>query len=343
MAKPTWKGLGATMDDVASMAGVTKMTVSRVLRQPERVHPDTRARVSDAIAHLGYIPNRVAGSLTRGRSGLVAAIVPTFRHSLFADTLEGVADGLAQSGIGLIVAASSYRSNLEEMQIRAVLERRPDALVLTGLTHTAEARALLLRVGIPIVETWESRETPIDMAVGFSNREAARAMILALAQAGYRRIAFVNGPSDTNERARHRAVGYAEAVAEAGLECLPVHVVETEERIRPETGAAALTALLRDDPAIDAVFFTSDIYAVGALQACRERGVDVPGRLGIAGFHDLDVGRIVTPQLTTVHVPALEIGQRTAQLILARLDGRADGDLRHEFPFRIVIRGSTRH
>lgn len=335
-------GLGATMDDVAALAGVTKMTVSRVLRQPDRVRPETRARVARAIDRLGYIPNRVAGSLTRGRSGLVAAIVPTLRHSLFADTLEGIGQVLAERGIGLIVAASSYRPEVEEMQIRAVLEQRPDALVLTGLTHTPDARALLEGVGIPVVETWESRDTPIDIAVGFSNRDAARAMTLSLIEAGYRRIAFVNGPSDTNERARHRAEGYADAVAEHGLPSLPVHIVAPEEPIRPETGAEALSALLARDPAIDAVFFTSDIYAVGALLACRERGIPVPDRLGIAGFHDLDAARIVSPQLTTVHVPALEIGQKTGAVIAARLDGLPPTLTQHEFPFRIVQRESTR-
>ncbi|HEX4765516.1 MAG TPA: LacI family DNA-binding transcriptional regulator [Lichenihabitans sp.] len=341
-AKPDRKGLGATMTDVAALAGVTKMTVSRVLRQPERVHPDTRARVALAIERLGYIPNQVAGSLTRGRSGLVAAIVPTLRHSLFADTLEGVGDVLAESGIGLIVAASSYRADVEEMQIRAMLERRPDALVLTGLTHTAEIRTLLETVGIPVVETWESSDAPIDMAVGFSNREAARRMTLALVEAGYRRIVFVNGPSETNERARHRAAGYGQAMVESGLDALPVHIVRDEEAIRPETGATALLSLIKRDQAIDAVFFTSDIYAVGALLACRAHGLDVPERLGIAGFHDLDVGRIVTPQLTTVHVPALEIGQKAGEMIVARLNGRLVADRRHEFPFRIVMRSSTR-
>jgi LacI family gluconate utilization system Gnt-I transcriptional repressor len=340
--RPGRVGLGATMDDVAALAGVTKMTVSRVLRQPDRVHPETRARVTKAIDRLGYIPNRVAGSLTRGRSGLVAAIVPTLRHSLFADTLEGIGDVLAENGIGLIVAASSYRPDLEEMHIRAVLERRPDALVLTGLTHTPDARTLLQSVGIPVVETWESRDRPIDMAVGFSNREAAHAMTVALIESGYRRIAFVNGPSETNERALHRAQGYAEAIAAHGLPSLPVHVVEPEEPIRPETGAHALDALLAGDPSIDAVFFTSDVYAVGALLACRERGIAVPERIGIAGFHDLDVGRIVSPQLTTVHVPALEIGQKTGAVIAARLAGFPETVSVHEFPFRIVRRESTR-
>jgi LacI family gluconate utilization system Gnt-I transcriptional repressor len=159
---PTRTGLGATMADVAAIAGVTKMTVSRVLRHPELVRADTRKRILQAMGELGYVPNRLAGSLTAGRSGLVAAIVPTLRHSLFADTIEGMSDVLAGAGLDLIVANSRYRADVEESQIRTLLERRPDAIVLTGLTHTPEARQLLKSAGIPVVETWESTDQPID-------------------------------------------------------------------------------------------------------------------------------------------------------------------------------------
>ena len=335
-------GLEATMDDVAALAGVTKMTVSRVLRHPEKVRPGTRERVTHAMSQVGYIPNRMAGSLTAGRSGLVGAIVPTLRHSLFADTLEGIGDVLSEAGMDLVVASNGYRVDTEEAQIRAMLERRPDALVLTGLTHTGAARALLRTTGIPVVETWESDDEPVDMAVGFSNREAARAMTLALALAGYRRIAFVNGPSDIHERARHRAEGFGAGLAEAGLAELPVHVVRDEGFIRPETGARALTDLLARDPAIDAVFFTSDVYAVGAILACRSMEIQVPARLGVAGFHDLEMGRIVSPTLTTVHVPALEIGRQAGEMILTRLAGEPEPRPRRELPFAIVRRESTR-
>ncbi len=335
-------GLGATMGDVAALAGVTKMTVSRVLRHPDRVHPDTRHRVAEAIARLGYIPNRVAGGLTAGRSGLVAAIVPTLRHSLFAETLEGVADVLAAAGLGLIVTASSYRTDIEEAQIRAVLERRPDALVLTGLTHTKRARLLLRSVGIPVVETWESSDMPVDLAVGFSNRDAAEAMTRSLIQCGYRRIAFVNGPSQMNERARHRADGYRAAMTQGGLAPLPIHVVSDDASIRPEAGAQALAALLEAHPALDAVFFTSDVYAVGAVLFCHEHAIAVPEQLGIAGFHDLEIGRVVRPSLTTVRVPALEIGRASGELILSRLAGQPVASHPRELPFQIIQRESTR-
>ena len=335
-------GLAVTMADVAAVAGVTKMTVSRVLRRPERVHPETRGRILRVMDELGYIPNRMAGSLTAGRSGLVAAIVPTLRHSLFADTIEGLSDVLAEAGLDLIVASSRYRTDVEESQIRAMLERRPDAVALTGLTHTPEARLLLRATGVPVVETWEIADEPIDMVVGYSNRDAARAMTLALVQSGYRAIAFVNGPGEANERARHRAEGYRAALQAAGVEALPVAIVRDVGTIRIETGARALRKLLRDHPDIDAVFFTSDVYAVGAILECRKLGIAVPERLGIAGFHDLEMGRLVSPTLTTVHVPAMEIGRQTGRMILRRLAGENVPRPSQELAFRIVRRESTR-
>ncbi|HET7412665.1 MAG TPA: LacI family DNA-binding transcriptional regulator [Pararhizobium sp.] len=335
-------GFGATMAEVAELAGVTKMTVSRVLRQPEKVTPETRRRVSDAISRLGYVPNRLAGSLTAGSTGIVAAIVPTLRHSLFADTLEGISSVLSKAGLDLIVSSSAYRTDTEESQIRTIIERRPDGLILTGLTHTEAARRLLKAFAIPVVETWETGDEPIDMVVGYSNREAARAMTRRLLDAGYSRIVFVNGPSENNERARHRAEGYLAAMREAGLAPLPIHVVHDEDAILPETGARALRAVRKEMPEVDAVFFTSDVFAVGAIDACRALGLSVPADLGIAGFHDLEIGRVVTPALTTVQVPALEMGRRAGEMILARLSGASGTAEREELGFTIIERQSTR-
>jgi LacI family transcriptional regulator, gluconate utilization system Gnt-I transcriptional repressor len=336
----TWAGLGVTMADVAAVAGVTKMTVSRVLRHPERVRADTRDRILRVMGEIGYVPNRLAGNLTEGRSKIVVTIVPTLRHSLFADTIEGMSDVLSEAGLDLIVANSGYRADVEEKQIRAVLERRPDGIVLTGLTHTPQARRLLKSAGIPVVETWESADEPIDVAVGFSNREAAHAMTTALIKSGYRRIVFVNGPAKTNERARHRAEGYRAAMAEAGLRALPIEVVRDVGAILVETGGKMLRKLLRIKPVPDAVFFTSDIFAVGAILECRKLGVKIPYELGVAGFHDLEIGRLVSPTLTTVHVPALEIGRRAGQAIVDCLANRRGARI-EELPFRIVRREST--
>jgi LacI family transcriptional regulator, gluconate utilization system Gnt-I transcriptional repressor len=329
------------MADIAAIAGVTKMTVSRALREPDKVRPETRERVHAAARSVGYIPNRTAGSLTARSSGIVGVVVPTLRHSLFAETIEGISDVLAAAGVDLIVASSRYQTDAEEAQIRALLGRRPDAIVLTSLTHTRAARDLLRSAGIAVVETWETADEPIDMAVGFSNRDAAHAMTRELIRSGYRRIIFVNGPSAGNERARHRSEGYRAAMREADLPVSPVRIARDVGAIQPETGARIVRKLVADEPAIDAVFFTSDVYAVGAILECRKLGVAVPNRMGIAGFHDLELGRVVTPTLTTVHVPALEIGREAGRMILARLKDAEAKIPRSDLPFRIVVREST--
>ncbi|QIG47760.1 LacI family DNA-binding transcriptional regulator [Nordella sp. HKS 07] len=336
------RGFGPTMAEVAALASVTKMTVSRVLRQPEKVNPETRKRVSSAMLKLGYVPNRLAGSLTSGATGLIAAIVPTLRHSIFADVLEGLSDVISEAGLDLFVSFSSYRTDVEESQIRSILERRPDALMLTGLTHSKASRDILRNFGIPVIETWETAEEPIDMMVGYSNRDAAHAMTGELVRAGYRRIAFVNGSSAGNERARLRAEGYLAALQEAGLPALPIHVVEHDADIRPEIGARALIAVRQQTPDVDAIFFTSDIFAVGAILACREQGIDVPNTIGIAGFHDLEIGRVVSPTLTTVHVPATEMGRKAGHMLLARLSGGRSNISRQNLGFSIILRESAR-
>ena len=278
---------------------------------------------------MAYVPNRLAGGLTAGSSG------PS-RHradaapSIFADTLEGLSDVLTQAGLGLFVSSSAYQTDIEESQIRSLLERRPDAMVLTGLTHTTATRELLRGFGIPVVETWETGDQVVDMAVGYSNREAAHAMTAELIRSGYRRIAFVNGPMDTNERARHRAEGYQAAMAEAGLPALPIHVVRDEAAIVPETGARAIRALQHTAPDVDAVFFTSDVFAVGAILACREPASASP-TARIAGFTISRSGAWCRPR--SPPCPRSRWAARPG-MILARLAGSAP-HARHDLGFSV--------
>jgi LacI family gluconate utilization system Gnt-I transcriptional repressor len=335
------KGVHARMDDVAVLAGVTKMTVSRFLREPERVAPATRQRIGAAIAALGYLPNHVAGSLASHRTHIIAVLVPTIQHAVFADTIQGLADVCRGHGYHLMLADTDYSVANEDALIDAFLGRRPDAMVLTGITRSQSARARLASADIPVVETWELTDAPIDTVVGYSNEDAAYAMTRTLAGRGYRRIAFVSRPTEGNERTERREQGYRRAIAELGLPVLDVPAIGVSRSIVPEDGAAALLDLLGRDPAVDAVFFTNDVYAVGALAECRRRGIDVPHRLGIAGFHDLDIARMVSPTLTSVHVPAYEIGKQAAELLMRRLGGQPAGPRRVELPFTVAEREST--
>jgi LacI family transcriptional regulator, gluconate utilization system Gnt-I transcriptional repressor len=192
---------------------------------------------------------------------------------------------------------------------------------------------------VPVVETWELTNSPIDMVVGYSNEKAAHAMTAWLAERGYTRIAFVSGPSRTNERARRREVGYRRALKELSLPALRIFAIGAPSAPRVEDGAAILADVLTEKP--DAIFFTSDIYAVGAIQEAKRRGIAVPEDLGIAGFHDLPIASVIEPSLTTVHVPSREIGYIAGRNILARLGGEPAPQL-SAIPFSIVGRNSTK-
>ncbi len=328
------------MADVAKAAGVTQMTVSRALRDPAKVAPGTLARVRAAVAETGYVPNVVAGVLSgRSRSRIVTALIPTIQHAIFADTVTGLSEVLGPHGYHVMLGETGYRRDEEDALIAAFLAHRPDAFMLTGVTRSPRGRDLLRRSGVPVVETWELSRTPLDMVVGYSNEDAAHAMTRYLAQRGYRRIAFVSGPSRTNERARRRELGYARALRELGLPVLPIPTIGAPSVPTLEEGAAVLDAVLAHGA--DAIFFTSDVYAVGALLAAQARGLDVPGALGIAGFHDLPIARVVSPGLTTVHVPAHEIGVLAGRKILASLTGAAEPK-KSVIPFTLVPRQSTR-
>jgi LacI family gluconate utilization system Gnt-I transcriptional repressor len=329
------------MEDVAKLAGVTKMTVSRALHQPSKVAEATRERIEWAIGQTGFVANLNAGSLSSQKTRIIAALVPTFQHAVFAETIQGISDVIRPRGFHLLVADTQHSQREEHDLVQAFLARRPEALVLTGIRHSAATRNVLMRARIPIVETWETTGQPIDMAVGISNFDAAVAMVRSLHAAGYRRIGFVNGRLANNERVQLRAKGYEAALAELDMGP-PVEVVIEQEPVRIEHGERALAELLAIEPGIDAVFCANDIFAAGVLIESRRRSISVPDRLGIAGFHDLDIARLTTPQLTTVKVPAYDIGRLSAQMVVDRLDGKPAAGPTIELDFSILRRGSTR-
>jgi LacI family gluconate utilization system Gnt-I transcriptional repressor len=333
------------MADVALRAGVGTITVSRALRTPERVSPEIRDRVRAAIEATGYVPNLAAGTLKSQRSRMVAAIVPTLRNTIFADTAEGLADGLRAHGLQLLLASSGYSVEAEETILLNLLGQQPVAVVLTGTRHTARVRALLGDRRLPVVETWDLSPEPIDRVVGFSNLEAARRMTLELAARGHRRIAFAGTPPEVERRASQRLDGYRQAMAELGL--APDVVLLEELGVTIASGGRAAEALLARPQPPDAVFLVNDVAAFGAVQACQRLGVAVPGRLAIAGFGDFEIATAANPPLTTVRIYGERIGRTAARLIVERLSGGAGAPPDASEPrvidlgFEIVIRQSA--
>lgn len=335
--KRSRRGSGAvTLHDVAKLAGVAPITASRALNTPQQVSADVRRKVQDAVSRTGYVPNRIAGGLASARSRLVAAVVPTLTGMVFLPTLQALDQALAERGYQLMVGQSGYADSREDALLEAIIGRRPDAIVLTGILHSAEGRRRLIASAIPVVETWDLTPTPIDMLVGFSHAEVGRRVAAFLHAGGRRRLAIVLGD---DERARRRLDAYRVHALELGLGEVTADIVAAPTTLR--SGRAALGRLLAARPDLDAVFCSSDLLALGVLTEARARGLDVPGRLAVVGFGDLEIAADVQPALTTVQINGAAIGRQAARFVLDRLGGGPEGPRVVDIGFSIVERDST--
>jgi len=320
------------------MAGVSRMTVTRVLIRPEQVLPATRARVLEAIAALGYVPDRAAGSLSTRRSGFVGVILPVLSNSNFAALAEGLTEGLRLAGYEMLIGYTAYSIEEEERQLRTMLARRPEALVLTANTHSGPARRLAEQAQIPVIEIAGLPALPIGSTIGFSNHGVGFAAGTYLHGLGLRRLAALGPVHDTirsDTRGEERLAGFAQALRAAGL---TTDLILRSARVPAsfDEGAVAMAELLDIAPDVEGVFAISDLLAVGALMECRRRGLDVPGKISLIGFGNFEIGRHMLPPLTTIDVD-------TADLIQDLIANRGM-DARHSIDvgFALLERGTTR-
>ena len=333
----TRRGTGAvTLHDVAKLAGVAPITASRAVNTPDQVSEEVRRKVGEAIARTGYVPNRLAGGLASARSRLVAAVVPTVSGPVFLATVQALTEALAERGYQLMLGQSGYTGSREDALLEAIIGRRPDGIVLTGIMHSPEGRRRLLACGIPVVETWDLTPTPIDMLVGFSHVEVGRAVARFLHAKGRRRLAAV---SADDERARRRCDAFRAAVQELGLPEAKVVYEPAPTTLR--CGRDGLARLLQAPDAVDAVFCSSDLLALGVMTEARVRGIGVPGQLAVVGFGDLEYAADLDPSLTTVHIKGAAIGQQAARFIVDRVEGRDVAQRVIDIGFSIVERSST--
>ncbi|GCL61006.1 LacI family DNA-binding transcriptional regulator [Pseudaquabacterium pictum] len=335
--KRSRRGSGAvTLHDVARLAGVAPITASRALKTPQQVSEAVRQKVADAVARTGYVPNLLAGGLASTRSRLVAAVVPTISGMVFLETVQSLTEALAAHGYQLMLGQAGYSGNREDALLEAIIGRRPDGIVLTGIMHSAEGRRRLQAAGIPVVETWDLTPTPIDMLVGFSHSEVGRAVALYLHAKGRQRLGVVTGD---DERARRRSAAFQAAAHTLGLPEVPIVQVATPTTL--QRGRDGLAQLLAQQPRVDAVFCSSDLLALGVMTEARTRGLGVPDDLAVVGFGDLEFAAALAPSLTTVHIKGAAIGRQAAQCIVDRAEGRTVATPVVDIGFSIVPRQSA--
>ncbi len=321
--------------DVAALAGVAPMTVSRVINTPDRVSAPTAARVRAAIEQLGYVPNLIAGGLSSRRSRMIAAIVPTIASPMFNAPVQSFTDAVGKAGYHVMLALSGYTQEHEDAQIRAVLARRPDGLLLTGARRSPAIRKLLLESQLPVVEIWDTADEPTDVLVGFDHREVGRAVADFFINAGHTHFAVLYA---SDPRGVGRGQAFAEHIRSRGLPVVAEKMLPAPSNIAD--GRNALKDIADKLAPRTAVFCSSDLVAYGAMTEARLRGIDVPRQLAICGFGDFELSAQSHPSGTTVRVDGAEIGRVAAEALLARIVG-TDEAARVMVPFEIIVRQST--
>jgi LacI family gluconate utilization system Gnt-I transcriptional repressor len=323
---------------VASLAGVSTMTASRALSQPRLVSEGTRVKVEQAVAELGYVPNRAARALASSQSRVIVVLVPSLSNAVFSDVLDGIHDAVEAGQFQLLIGNTRYSNVEEEKLLTTYLQSNPDGVLLSGLSHSAHVQRVLGSTRIPIVSMMDLAEGPHDLSVGFSQFDAGAAMTRHLISRGHRRIAFIGAQLD--DRTLRRADGYRAAMQAAGL-AAPELEVMTAEPSTIALGAELMRRTLAARPDCDAVFCCNDDLAHGAIFHCQRQGIRVPEDVAVAGFNDLPASAWMMPSLTTVDTPRYRIGYEAASLLLDVIAGREPARRRIDLGFTLRERESA--
>jgi LacI family gluconate utilization system Gnt-I transcriptional repressor len=327
-----------TLADVASVAGVSPITVSRALRGERAVDPELVVRVKAAADRLGYVPDPAARALASRHSTHVALLIPMLSNALFVDLLDGVQRTLRGAGFQTLVGITHYDVAEEELLLREQLQHRPAGLLVTGLDRSDATRALIAGSGVPCVHLMETTDLPGVHSVGLSQADAASAMTRHLLDRGHRRIAFAAAQLDA--RTLQRLAGWRRTMQAAGL-----HDTTLEwQNPAPSSlalGGAMFQQIVAQQPQVQAIFFCNDDLAQGALLAALRMGLPVPQRVAVAGFNDLTGSDQMLPPLTTVRTPRAEIGIAAARMLLGLMRGEAPEVPSLDLGYTLVVRDST--
>jgi len=326
-----------TLKEVAARANVSVITASRALRGVGHVAPELVARVKHAAAELNYIPDPAARALASSYSAAVTVLVPTLNNPATGDLLEAIHTVLLGEGFQVLIGDTHYSREQEERLLRHYLAYRPRGLIVTGFDRNEEARGLIAGSGVPCVHVLELAKRRGIYCVGFDQFEAGRTMANYLLAKGRRRIAFV---ASIDPRALLRAEGYRRAMQDAGVYDPALELLSaTPASI--QLGAELFGELRARHPDIDAIFFSNDDLAHGALYRALKMGIKVPQQISIAGFNNLQEGAFTVPPLTTIHTSRSEIGMRAALMLLALMRGESVDEAVVDVGYQLIVRESA--
>src|SRR4051794_7396623 len=327
-----------TINQVAALAGVSPTTVSHVLSGKRLVAEETRGTVREAIRMLGYRPNHVARSLRTRRSQMIAVVVPDITNTFYSVLTRGLADALDLEGYGTYVCNTDSLLDREAKFLHDVFDRGVDGIVLAAVDAASAGALKPADMGVPVVCVGQRLDHPRVDVVTVDDEHGSYQAARHLLARKPARVAMVQGPSETGAT---RIAGFTRALVEAGRPIDPALMVTGDWTRRGGHDAMCQILSRPQDARPDAVFCANDLMAIGAIDALREAGLDVPGDVAVAGFDDVDAATIVHPPLTTVVNPAYDIGLSAGRLLISRLSGEYDGDGREVgLPCPLVVRES---
>ena len=325
--------------DVARLADCAPATVSRVLNNPKKVSPDKRARVEAAMQELGYVRNHAARALRSQRSNMVGVLIPTLDYALYARMVGAANEAFSAAGLSTLIATYGYDLDAEVTEAQQLLERGAEALVLVGDNHRQELHEMLERFGVPCVCTYVSHPKGSHPTVGFDNADAAAKLAQHVAHLGHRRVAVISGVTKDNDRTTERLEGIRAELARHRITLAEAMITESAYSIYDGRKACALL-LTRNTPPPTAFVCGNDILALGALAECQARGLRVPEEVSVVGFDNIEFSAHANPPLTTIDVPAEEMGKSAASYVLGNLGGD-DVTLHTPVEVELILRGSS--
>ncbi|GEA50518.1 transcriptional regulator [Vibrio inusitatus NBRC 102082] len=308
-----------SLKDVADRVGVTKMTVSRFLRNPELVSEQTRSKISKSIEEIGYIHNRAPAMLSKSSSKSIGILLPSLSNQVFANFTQGIEYVTNDRGYEVLIAHYGYSDEIEEKKVASLLSYHVDGIILTGTSHTSKTLQMLKTANIPVVEAMELTDDPIDMVVGLDHELASYTAVKAMLDSGRNNIGYFGARLDN--RTKLRMQGYDRAMISAGEH--KYHFL-THKRSCFTLGRELLDRALLECPELDGIFCTNDDIAIGTILACGERGIRVPEDIAIIGYNALDIGQAITPKLSSVYTPRYEIGEKSASILLDKIEGKSN-------------------
>jgi DNA-binding LacI/PurR family transcriptional regulator len=329
----------STIRDVARKAKVSVATVSRVMNSPSRVRIPTREKVLKAMEQCNYVYNALAGSLSARKTSMLGVIIPTITNPIFATVTKGIQDFAAQKGYSILLGNTDYNEENELELIHLFQEKRIDGVILNGPWRSAPLILHMKTARLPFVITWQKVKDKDVSFVAFDNFRSAYRIIDYLIGLGHRRIGMIAGKFAVSERALVRWQAYRQ--------CLQDHDIVYDAKLVLEKGYSfsagkeAVDHLLSLSLLPTAIFCGNDILAIGAMFRAKERGMKIPADLSVVGFDDMEISAFYDPPLTTVAVPAYEMGKMAAKILIETILGESKTPQQYVLEADLIVRGST--